>query len=131
MFSHPVIFILPLFVPLLQVYICFAASLVEVRFLAAATHSSYGCGSNQSHLADGGVAHVSCSTMATGCKRVIVPIQFRLSLSDSRELKIILSQKLETDDLDQPKPASGGKGGLSAGYSIVSDLSAVARDTTR
>ena len=35
--SHPVFYILPLFVPLLQVYICFAVPLVEVRFLAAST----------------------------------------------------------------------------------------------
>ena len=37
MFSHPVFFILPLFVPLLQVYICFTLSLVEILFLAAST----------------------------------------------------------------------------------------------
>ena len=37
MFSHPVFFILALFVPLLQVYICFALSLVEIRFLATST----------------------------------------------------------------------------------------------
>jgi IS1 family transposase len=38
MFSHPVFFILPLFVPLLQVYISFAMSLAEIRFLATSTH---------------------------------------------------------------------------------------------
>jgi len=40
MFSHPVVFILPLFIPLLQVYICFALSLVETRFLAVSTRQS-------------------------------------------------------------------------------------------
>ena len=38
MFSHPVFFILPLLVPLLQVYIRFAISLAEIRFLATSTH---------------------------------------------------------------------------------------------
>ncbi|MHA2313621.1 MAG: hypothetical protein ACXADF_19275 [Candidatus Thorarchaeota archaeon] len=37
MSSHPVFYILPLFVPLVQVYICLAMSLVEIRFLAAST----------------------------------------------------------------------------------------------
>ena len=37
MSSHPVFYILPLFVPLVQVYICLAMSLVGVRFLAAST----------------------------------------------------------------------------------------------
>ncbi len=40
MFSHPGFFILPLFVPPLQVYICLALSLVEIRFLAASTRQS-------------------------------------------------------------------------------------------
>lgn len=40
MFSHPVFFILPLFVPLLQVYICFALSLVDIRFRAVSMHQS-------------------------------------------------------------------------------------------
>ena len=33
MFNHPVFSILPLFVPLLQVYFCFALSVVEILFL--------------------------------------------------------------------------------------------------
>ena len=37
MSSHPVFYILPLSVPLLQVYICFVMSLVGVRFLTAST----------------------------------------------------------------------------------------------
>jgi hypothetical protein len=38
MFNHPVFFIAPLFVPLLQVYIGFTRPVVEIRFLAGSTH---------------------------------------------------------------------------------------------